>query len=244
MYKMIDSMGEQYFPISSWAEDERPREKLLKQGASVLSLNELFAILLRSGVNGESAIEVARRILADHHNDLSELARCTVRELMNRYKGVGIAKAAAVVAAIEIGRRRDVGAVSPSSVIRYSKDAYQYLRPFLADLEHEEFWVVYLTSGNRVRGSECLFSGGMDSTVIDVRTLFRKALDSKASNIIVAHNHPGGTLRPSPYDEMVTRKIFEGGNLLDIKLFDHIIVGGNAYYSFADEGLLKFSGNK
>lgn len=237
-------MDKQYLPMKSWAEDERPREKLMKQGASALSLNELFAILLRSGVNGESAIEVARRILADHHNDLNKLARCTVRELMNRYKGVGIAKAAAVVAAIEIGRRRNVEAVSASPVIRFSKDAYQYLRPFLVDLEHEEFWVIYLTLGNRVRGCECLSSGGMDGTVIDVRMLFRKALDSKASNIIIAHNHPAGTLHPSPYDEIVTRKIFEGGNLLDIKLYDHIIVGENAYYSFADEGLLKFSRNK
>lgn len=233
-------MDQQYLPMSSWAEDERPREKLMKQGVSALSLNELFAILIRSGVNGESAIEVARRILTDYNNDLNKLAKCTVRELMNKYKGVGMAKASAIVSAMEIGRRRSMEIQLGTPVIRFSKDAYQYVRPFLADLEHEEFWVVYLTAGNRVRGCECLSSGGMDGTVIDVRILFRKALDSKANNIIVAHNHPAGTLHPSSYDEMITQKIYEGGNLLDIRLYDHIIVGDNSYYSFADEGLLKF----
>lgn len=114
----------------------------------------------------------------------------------------------------------------------------------MTDLEHEEFWVIYLSSGNRVKGCECISSGGIDATVIDVRILFRKALDNKANNIIVAHNHPAGALHPSPYDEMVTRKIYEGGNLLDIKLYDHIIVGENSYYSFADEGMLKFAKNK
>lgn len=235
-------MDEQYLSMKSWAEDERPRERLMRLGASELSLNELFAILLRSGINGKSAVEVARRILADHHNDLNRLARCTVRELMSRYKGVGIAKAAAVVAAIEIGRRRGASDIPASPVIRCSTDAYNYLRPFMADLEHEEFWVIYMTLSNRVRGCECLSSGGMGSTVIDVRMLFRKALDSKACNIIVAHNHPSGTLRPSTDDEAVTRKIFEGGNLLDIKLCDHIIICENDYFSFADEGLLIFSG--
>lgn len=231
-------MDDQYLPMKAWAEDERPREKLLQRGAAVLSLNELFAILLRSGVGGESALEMARRILADYGNDLNELARCNVRELMNRYKGVGIAKAAAVVAAMEIGRRRRPLEQEQKSVIRFSKDAYHYIRSFIADLEHEEFWVIYLAYGNRVKGCTCLSSGGMDGTVIDIRMLFRNALDVKVSNIIIAHNHPGGTLKPSSYDEMITRKIYDAGNILDIKLYDHIIVGAGGYYSFADEGLL------
>lgn len=235
-------MDEQYLPMKSWAKDEQPREKLFQRGAATLSLNELFAILLRSGVDGESALELSRRILADHQNDLNQLARCGIRELINRYKGIGMAKAAAIVAAMEIGRRRKPEEAEQKSVVRFSEDAYHYIKSFIADLEHEEFWVIYLTHGNRIKGCECLSSGGIDGTVIDVRMLFRSALDIKASNLIIAHNHPGGTLRPSSYDEMITRKIFDGGNLLDIRLYDHIIVGMNGYYSFADEGKLKFMG--
>ena len=237
-------MDEQYLPMKSWAEDERPREKLLQKGVTALSLNELFAILLRSGVGGESALDVARRILADNNTNLNELACRGVRELVNRYKGVGVAKAAAIVAAMEIGRRRKPMGQEQKSVIRFSKDAFLYIHSFIADLEHEEFWVIYLSHGNRIKGCECMSSGGMDGTVIDVRMLFRNALDIKATNIIIAHNHPGGSLTPSSYDEMITRKIYEGGNLLDIKLYDHIIVGGDSYYSFADEGLLKFLSRK
>lgn len=224
--------------IKSWAEDEKPREKLMQKGASALSLNELFAILLRSGVDGESAIGLARQILTFCNNDLNLLARCGVRELMNKFRGVGVAKAAAVVAAMEIGRRRRPEVGRTEAVVRFSQDAYYYIRTFIEDLDHEEFWVVYLTHANRIKGSECLSSGGMEGTVIDVRMLFRNALERKATYIIIAHNHPGGSLKPSTYDEMITRKIFEGGKLLDIKLYDHIVVGRNAYFSFADEGLL------
>ena len=234
-------MDEQYLPINKWAEDEKPREKLLQKGAAALSLNELFAILLRSGVGGESALALARRIMAGCNNDLNVLARCQVRELMNRYKGVGMAKAAAIVAAMEIGRRRKPEAFNERITIRFSRDAFDYVRPFLEDLEHEEFWVVYLTHANRVKGCECLSSGGMEGTVIDLRILFRNALHMKATYLIIAHNHPAGTLRPSTYDELITRKIYDAGNILDIKLYDHIIVGGNSYFSFADEGLLTAS---
>ncbi len=237
-------MDGHYLPMKSWAKDEQPREKLLQRGVAALTLNELFAILLRSGAGGESALELARRILADNQNDLNQLARCEIRELMNRYKGVGMAKAASIIAAMEIGRRRKPVELKQKTTIRFSQDAYHYIRSFLADLEHEEFWVIYLTHGNRIKGCECLSSGGMDGTVIDVRMLFRKALDVKASNLIVAHNHPGGALHPSSYDELITRKIFEGGNLLDIKLYDHVIVGRDGYYSFADEGKLKMVGNQ
>lgn len=235
-------MDGQYLPMKSWAKDEQPREKLLQKGVAALSLNELFAILLRSGVGGESALELARRILTDYRNDLNDLARCEVRGLMNRYKGVGMAKAASIIAAMEIGRRRKPEDTGQKAVIRCSQDAYHYIRSFLADLEHEEFWVIYLNRGNQIRGCECLFSGGMDGTVIDVRVLFRKALDMKAAALIVVHNHPGGTLRPSSCDESITRKIWRGGDLLDIKLHDHIIVGRSGYYSFADEGRLKATG--
>lgn len=233
---MVTGMEGSYLPIRSWAEDERPRERLLQQGAATLSLNELFAILLRSGVGGESALELARRILADNHNDLNELARRSVRELMNKYKGVGVAKAAAIVAAMEIGRRRKAEEVRTSPVVRSSRDVYEYIRPFMMDLEREEFWVVYLTQGNRVKGCECISAGGMSATVVDLRVLFRNVLDMKATNIIVAHNHPSGVLKPSRQDEQMTQRIIEAGKLLDIILFDHIIIGAGCYYSFADEG--------
>lgn len=230
-----------YIPIHSWAEDERPRERLLQNGAASLSLNELFAILLRSGVGGESALELARRILADNHNDLNELARKGVRELMNSYKGVGVAKAAAIVAAMEIGRRRKTEGTLFHSAVQCSKEVYEYIAPFLMDLDHEEFWVIYLTRSNRIKGCECISLGGVSATVVDVRVLFRNALDRKATGMIVAHNHPGGGYpRPSREDEVVTRKICEAGKLLDIKLFDHIIISGGAYYSFADEGNLLY----
>ncbi len=234
-------MDKPSIPISSWAKDEQPREKLFERGPAALSLNELFAILLRSGADGESAIELARRILMDAGNDLNTLALCGVREFMNRYKGVGMAKAASIVAAMEIGRRRRLEIGRIESVVRCSKDAYHYIHSFMKDLEHEEFWVIYLAHSNYIKGSECLSSGGMDGTVIDVRMLFRKALERKATYLIIAHNHPGGSLRPSTYDEMITRKISEGGKLLDIKLYDHIITGRNGYFSFADEGLLSLS---
>lgn len=231
-------MAEQNLPISSWAEDDRPREKLSQKGAASLSTNELFAILLRSGGGGESALDLSRRILADCHNDLNILAGLGLRDLMNKYKGVGMAKAASVIAAMEIGRRRKDDAPVLFPVIKSSSDVFRYIAPLISDLDHEEFWLVYLGNSNRISGSEMLFSGGMDSTVIDVRILFRKALEMRAKSIIIVHNHPGGTLQASDYDIIVTEKIKEAGNLLDIKLQDHIIVAGCSYFSFLDEDLM------
>ena len=233
-----------YIPISSWAEDDKPREKMLSKGVTALSTNELLAILIRSGSGGESALDLSRRILTDASNDLNTLARLSVSDFMNRYKGVGMAKAASIIAAMELGRRRALSTAREEPALTTSRDLYDYLQPLIGDLDHEEFWVIYLTHSNKVKGCECLSSGGMDGTVIDVRLLFRGALDMKATYIVIAHNHPGGSLVPSTYDELITRKIYEGGQLLDIKLYDHIIVGENAYYSFADEGKLNFSRKK
>ena len=233
-----------YIPISSWAEDDKPREKMLSKGVTALSTNELLAILIRSGSGGESALDLSRRILTDASNDLNTLARLSVSDFMNRYKGVGMAKAASIIAAMELGRRRALSTAREEPALTTSRDLYDYLQPLIGDLDHEEFWVIYLTHSNQVKGCECLSSGGMDGTVIDVRLLFRGALDMKATYIVIAHNHPGGSLVPSIYDELITRKIYEGGQLLDIKLYDHIIVGENAYYSFADEGKLNFSRKK
>ncbi len=230
-------MENQYVPIRNWAEDEKPREKLQKKGISTLSTSELLAILLRSGVHGESALALSRRILKDCGNRLTELARWDVGEMMKRYHGVGLAKAASLVVAMELGRRR---AVETSEIlsIHSSSQLFEYMAPWLQDLEYEEFWVVFLNRGNRILGYEKLFTGGMSGTVVDVRIVFRRALEMKCSAIIVLHNHPSGTLYPSEYDKQVTTRIKEGGKLLDINLYDHIIVGGVSYFSFLDEGLL------
>lgn len=228
----------QSLPMNSWAKDDKPREKLLQKGVAALSTNELLAILLRSGKVGESVLDLSRRILADCGNELNNLARLNVHELVKKYKGIGLAKAAAIVVAMEMGRRRMHEKVFVAPVISSSALAYAYLAPFLRDLEHEEFWGLFLNRANRVLGSERLSSGGMASTVIDVRVLFRRALEMKACALIIAHNHPSSSLSPSVHDRSVTEKIRSAGNLLDIVLHDHLIIGGDSYYSFVDEGIL------
>lgn len=231
-------MGGQYIPMSSWAEEDRPREKLLQKGVATLSTNELVAILLRSGGDNESALDLSRRILSDCDNDLNRLALLGVRELMNQYRGIGIAKASSVIAAIELGRRRKPESKKGAMFVRSSRDAYHYINPFLCDLDHEEVWVIYLANSNHIMGYERLSAGGMNTSIIDTRILFRKAINMKACFIILAHNHPTGVLQPSVLDETVTRKIKDAGELLDVRLYDHIIVGNGDYYSFVDEGKL------
>jgi len=231
-------MSEEYIPISSWAEDERPREKLLTKGVTALSNNELLAILLRSGSGGESALDLARRVLADCQYNLNEVARLGVYDLMNKYKGMGMAKAASLIAAFELGRRRNLAEALQVPVLISSRDIYEYLHPRLGDLEHEEFWVVFLDNGCRAKGCERLFQGGMEGLLVDVRVLFRKALEMKARSVVIAHNHPSGNLRPSDADLRLTQKILEAGKTLDILLLDHLIVCGKGFYSFADEGKL------
>lgn len=230
-------MPKQYLTIKSWAEDEKPREKLVLKGVSALSTSELFAILLRSGVGGESALDLSRRILSDCNNDLNLLARQNVRDLMNKYKGVGIAKATAIIAAVELGNRRNLSETSTPQSIRSSSDIYKYIAPLLHDLDHEEFWVIYLNRANHAVGRERISTGGMNGTVIDIRLLYRKAIDAKANSIIIAHNHPSSSTEPSKPDKMLTEKIREAGKLIDIKLLDHLIIGGKSYFSFVDAGL-------
>lgn len=231
-------MASQYIPISSWAEDDKPREKMLNKGASVLSTNELLAILLRSGSGGESALDLSRRILADCNNDLNALARLSVVDFMNRYKGVGVAKAASLVAAVELGRRRALAVATEEPILNTSRDLFDYLQPLIADLDHEEFWFMALTSACRIKACERLFTGGMEGTTIDIRIVFRKVLESKACSIVIAHNHPSGNDTPSSQDITLTRRIQEAGRLLNIVLLDHIIVCRDKYYSFADNGTL------
>ena len=231
-------MADNYIPISSWAEDDKPREKMLLKGVASLSVNELLAILLRSGSGGESALDLARRILADSNNDLNLLARLSVSDFMSRYKGVGIAKAASIIAAMELGRRRALSTVREEPMLTTSRDLYDYLQPLIGDLDHEEFWVMTLSSACRIKSCERLFSGGIESTIIDIRMVFRKVLESKACSVVIAHNHPSGNDRPSAQDIVLTKKVRDAGKVLDIVLLDHIIVCPDRYYSFADSGAL------
>lgn len=229
----------QSVPMKSWAEDDKPREKLLQKGVAALSTNELLAILLRSGKVGESVLSISRRILADCGNELNNLARLSIHELIKKYDGIGVAKAAAIVVAMEMGRRRMQEEVLQSAIISSSRQAYNFFSPLLKDLEHEEFWVVFLSRANRILGNECLSSGGMTSTITDLRMLFRRALEMKACALIVAHNHPSTLASPSPHDQVITEKIRSAGEFLDITLHDHLIIAGDNYYSFADEGTLR-----
>lgn len=224
--------------MDEWEVTDKPREKLIHKGVSTLSVTELLAVLLRSGVKGESVLQLARHILHDCDYKLNNLAKLTVKELVKKYKGIGNAKATGIIVAVELGRRRMHEAAEMARLVSSSFDAYNYIFPLLQDLEHEEFWGIFLNRANRALRCEKLSAGGMSSTVIDVRVLFRKALECKATAIVIAHNHPSASLCPSNYDKAITEKIKEGGSLLDIVLHDHIIIAGKSYYSFVDEGLL------
>lgn len=224
--------------MKEWADDEKPREKLMQKGVTALSTVELLAILLRSGTGKESALDVARAIFSDCRNDVNVLAHMNALDLMNKYKGIGIAKATSIVAAIELGQRKLLSEPGLSVAIRSSNDIFKYFAPLIQDLDHEEFWVIYLNRANHVTGRTKLSAGGMSSTVTDVRLLFRKALDVKAYAIVIAHNHPSGSTLPSESDKVLTEQIYDAGKIIGIKLIDHLIISGRDYYSFVDDGLL------
>ena len=221
--------------IKAWAEEDRPREKLLLKGRHALSDAELLAILIRSGSRGESAVQLCQRILGQVGNDLNELGRLSVEQLI-KVKGIGKAKAIAIVAALELGRRRQSVEVKSRAIITGSKDIFEYMAPQLIDLDHEEFHVMFLNRSNRVIKTEAISSGGMAGTIADPRMIFRRALELKAIYIAVCHNHPSGNVKPSPSDLRLTRSLSEVGKMMDITLLDHVIIGSSGYYSFADEG--------
>ena len=223
--------------IKEWAVEDRPREKLLSNGQRSLTDAELIAILISSGNVEETAVELARRILNDAGNSLNELGRRGVDDL-KRYKGIGEAKAISIVAAMELGRRRKDAEVFVKKKITGSKDAADYFTPVLGDLAHEEFWVLLLDRGNKILDSFMVSQGGISGTVIDVRIILKKALDKFASAIILAHNHPSGTMQASDADLKITRKIKNSAELMDISVLDHVIIGQNSYLSMADEGIL------
>jgi DNA repair protein RadC len=223
--------------IKSWAEADRPREKLVRHGRTVLSDAELIAILIGSGTQSLSAIDVGKNILSDVNNDLNHLAKFSVKELM-KFRGIGQAKAIAIIAALELGRRRKETAVQEKPKIVSSQDAYDLLKSVMLDLHHEEFWIIMMNRANRVVRMKRVSSGGISGTVADVKIIFKEAIDQMASAMILAHNHPSGNREPSEQDVRLTRKMKESGLLLDIPVLDHIIFAEDKYYSFADEAML------
>lgn len=223
--------------IKDWAVEDRPREKLLLQGERALSDAELIAILIGSGNLNETAVELSRRILSSVNNNLSDLGRKGI-DYLKSFNGIGEAKAVAILAAIELGRRRKEAGVFQTGKISGSKDAADFFMPLLGDLNHEEFWVMFLDRGNKIKDHYMISQGGITGTVIDVRLILKKALDSGAVSMILCHNHPSGTMKASDADLKITRKIKQAGEVMDISLLDHIIVGQNRYLSFADEGML------
>lgn len=228
---------EEFKGIKSWAADDRPREKLLLKGKAALSNAELLAILIGSGTTKLSALDLAKDVLSRAGDNLKELGKMSVDELC-KSKGIGEARAITIAAAVELGRRRKEENPLKRTQVRTSNDVYEYLYEYLTDLPHEEFYVLLLSRFNRIIGHECISRGGVSGTVADAKLIFLPALQKLASGIILAHNHPSGNLRPSRPDIALTQKIKSGAEVLDLTLFDHIIITDGGYYSFADDGLL------
>ena len=231
-----------YYPkpllgIKSWAEEDRPREKLLHKGRAALTDAELIAILIGSGSREETALGLAQRILRHVDHNLFRLGRCDLDELM-RFKGIGQAKAISITAALELGRRRQLSEVQPKESISSSRQAYKQLAPLVADLNHEEFWILLLNRSNVVISKERISIGGVSGTVVDGKIIFKKAIQALASSIILCHNHPSGNLHPSQQDIDTTKKLYKTGEAMDIPVVDHLIISEKGYYSFADEGHL------
>ena len=228
-------MQENKYSIKQWAKDDRPREKLLLKGAENLSDSELLAILINKGTREKSAVEVAREVLRLGKDDLNHLGRLSVKELM-RVKGIGAAKAIAIAAALELGRRRQAFSPHPRIAINNSSDIGHYLQTALKDYSHEVFGVVFLNRANKIISFEIISEGGITSTVADPRTILKRALEENAVGLILCHNHPSGSLKPSKADAELTRRTREAASYLDINVIDHIIVSEYGYYSFADDG--------
>ena len=223
--------------IKLWAESDRPREKLLEKGSHVLTDAELLAIIIGSGSRNETAVELCRKILKEKNNDLYELSRMTVAEL-TRFKGIGIAKAISIVAAMELGKRRRDASVPKKEKITCSKDAVAIMQPIIGDLVKEEFWILLLNRANFIIGKKRISEGGVAGTVADSKIIFKEAVDKLASSIILSHNHPSGNVKPSEADIKLTKRLKEAGQIFEIPVLDHIIITHNSFYSFADEGLI------
>lgn len=225
------------YSIKDWAKDDRPREKLRMKGAQALSDSELLAILITNGTRQKTALDLAKEVLQLGKNNLPELGKLTVRDLM-KVKGIGEAKAISIVAALEIGRRREATASRQKEIISSSADVAAYLQTLLKDYQHEVFAVLFLNRSNKVNHFQIISEGGITGTVADPRIILKRALEENAVSLILCHNHPSGSLKPSRADEELTQKIKEAARFFDIKVLDHLIVSEDGYFSFADEGIL------
>lgn len=225
----------QKMSIKSWAEADRPREKLLKLGRNALTDAELLAILLGSGNRDETAVDLAKRILSSVDNNLHKLTECSLKQLM-KFKGIGEAKAITIAASLELGRRRTAQELPVRPQITTSQEAFKVLFPLVENLNVEKFYVLYLNRAHRVIDKFCISTGGITGTVVDQRVVFNRALEVMATAMILCHNHPSGNLNPSDADNDMTTKIFKSSKILNIQLLDHIIIAGNSYYSYADDG--------
>lgn len=223
--------------IKFLAEDDRPREKFLLKGKNSLSDAELLAIIMGSGNREDSAVELGRKILDSVQNNWHNLSLLQISDLM-KFKGIGEAKAISIATALEIGRRKASQEVPEKIQINSSSDLFKVLHPFLGDLQTEEFWAVFLNQSNRIVGKSRLSAGGINQSVVDVRILFKTALENLATGVVIAHNHPSGNLKPSQEDLKITKQISEAGKILNIQMLDHLIITQNSYLSFADENLL------
>ena len=225
-----------YTPINQWAEDDRPREKFLLKGKAALSDSELLAILIGSGSRNESAVQLCQRILASANNNLNQLGKLSIQQLMD-FKGIGEAKAISIAAALELGRRRRSEDAAELYKITSSKAVFNIMQPLIGELLHEEFWVLYLNNSNKVIHKAQLSKGGMTGTVVDTRIIFKTALEYNAISLILTHNHPSGKLVASESDKEITRKLQLAGKQMDIMILDHVIITESSYFSFADEGI-------
>lgn len=225
--------------IKEWAKEDRPREKALLKGIASLSNAELLAILIGSGNSKETAVQLALRILHKSSNNLSQLGKYSVQDLMNEFNGIGIAKAVTIAAALELGKRRSQTELPERETLNSSKKAYQYFYPTLCDLPHEELWIALMTSSCKIIEMVRISQGGITDTAADVRIILKTALCALSPNILICHNHPSGNARPSNKDDLFTHKLFSCCRLMDINLTDHIILCDGSYYSYADEGRLE-----
>lgn len=235
---MLIMTENEHLKIKDWALEDRPREKLLNKGIKSLTDAELIAILIGSGNKDESAVELSKKILKKANNNLNELGKQTVRDLLEN-KGIGIAKAITIIAALELGKRRKLSDVIIKNKISSSQDVYEIFSAILSDLSYEEFWIILLNRANKILDKIQISKGGITGTVTDIRIILKESIDKKATSIILCHNHPSGNIKPSDADINITKKIKEAGELMDIKVLDHIIISDNSYFSFADEGMMQ-----
>ena len=222
--------------VKDWSPEDRPREKLLSKGVSTLSNAELLAVILRSGTKNETVVELSQQILKSFGNDLNRLGKVSANQLISKFKGVGKAKAIGIIAALELGKRRNAEDIQNKGKILCSIDIYNYFHPLLCDLPHEEFWALFLNHSNKIIDKFKISQGGISQTVVDSKIIFKEALAHLASYVVLCHNHPSGNFMPSSQDNTVTQIIKKGLEALDMRLIDHVILTDGSYFSFADDG--------